>query len=55
MRLVYVPAAVVTIVLLLTLPLWPWSRGWTWVPAGMIGMIAGIVWLVTLVEITSTA
>lgn len=19
-------------------PLWPWSRGWTWVPAGMLAM-----------------
>ena len=19
-------------------PLWPWSRGWTWAPAGMLAM-----------------
>jgi hypothetical protein len=25
-------------------PLWPWSRGWTWAPAGMLAMgVAGIV------------
>lgn len=49
----YAPALVVLVVLLLALPLWPWSRGWTWVPAGMIGMIGAIVWLVTFVEVTS--
>lgn len=25
-------------------PLWPWSRGWTWAPAGMLGMgLAGLL------------
>jgi hypothetical protein len=25
-------------------PLWPWSRGWTWAPAGMLAMgLAGVV------------
>lgn len=25
-------------------PLWPWSRGWTWAPAGMLAMgLAGLV------------
>jgi len=25
-------------------PLWPWSRGWTWAPAGMLAMgLAGLI------------
>ena len=23
---------------ILVAPLWPWSRGWTWIPAGMLTM-----------------
>lgn len=42
-----IPVVQVTIVAALTLfvaPLWPWSRGWTWAPAGMLGMgLAGIL------------
>lgn len=49
----YAPLIIVAVVLLLVIPTWPWSKGWTWVPAGMIGMIAAIVGLVTLVVLTS--
>jgi hypothetical protein len=42
-----IPIWQVTIVAALTVfvaPLWPWSRGWTWAPAGMLAMgLAGIV------------
>jgi hypothetical protein len=25
-------------------PLWPWSRGWTWAPAGMLAMgLTGLI------------
>lgn len=46
----FLPSLVVLVVLLLAMPLWPWSKGWTWVPAGMIGMIAAIVWTITAVD-----
>ncbi len=39
------PVVLVVTVLLLVLPVWPWSRGWGWVPVGMVGMILGTVLL----------
>ena len=36
-----IPTSQVVILGALTLfvaPLWPWSRGWTWAPAAMLGM-----------------
>ena len=36
-----IPVLQVAILAALTLfvaPLWPWSRGWTWAPAGMLSM-----------------
>ncbi len=42
-----IPIWQVVIVAALTLfvaPVWPWSRGWTWAPAGMLTMgLASIV------------
>jgi hypothetical protein len=36
-------AAMVAVTVLVA-PLWPWSRGWTWAPAGMLAMgLAGLV------------
>jgi hypothetical protein len=31
-----VPAIALAVIILLTMPLWPWSRGWTWAPAGIL-------------------
>lgn len=45
-----IPSLVVLVSLVFVLPLWPWSKGWTWVPTGMVGMIAAYVWLVTAVH-----
>lgn len=36
----YLPLAAIVGVLILVLPWWPWSRGWTYVPAVMVGVIA---------------
>lgn len=33
-----VAIGVLALILLAVLPLWPWSRGWGWAPAGMIAM-----------------
>jgi hypothetical protein len=33
-----VPMVLVAAAVLFVLPLWPWSRGWGWVPAGVLGM-----------------
>lgn len=45
-----IPSIVVAVVLLLAMPLWPWSRGWGWIPTGMVGVIAAIVWSITAVD-----
>lgn len=29
---------IIAILVILAAPLWPWSRGWTWAPAGMLAM-----------------
>ena len=34
--------------LVLVLPLWPWSRGWGWVPAAMVGVTLATIVLFTL-------
>jgi len=37
-------ASIVAVLMLFVSPLWPWSRGWTWAPAGMLAMgLAGIL------------
>ncbi len=46
----YFPSLISLIVLALVIPVWPHSKGWTWAPAGMIGMIAGIIIAVTSVS-----
>ncbi|MFA9444201.1 DUF3309 family protein [Egicoccus sp. AB-alg6-2] len=32
------PLVVTAALTLLAAPLWPWSRGWSWAPAGMLAM-----------------
>ncbi|MEY3019603.1 MAG: hypothetical protein RLZZ272_587 [Actinomycetota bacterium] len=34
-------------------PLWPWSRGWTWAPAGMLamGLAALVLFSLTVVPV----
>lgn len=46
--LVYLPAVVVSLALLLVLPLWPWSRGWGYVPAAMVAVVLASIGLFTL-------
>lgn len=33
-----VPLVAIAVLVLLAAPLWPWSRGWTWAPAGILAM-----------------
>ncbi|WP_130651043.1 DUF3309 family protein [Egicoccus halophilus] len=33
-----VPFVIIAVLILLAAPLWPWSRGWSWAPAGMLMM-----------------
>lgn len=33
-----VSIVLVAAAVLFVLPFWPWSRGWGWVPAGVLGM-----------------
>ncbi len=40
----FVPAVVLATLLILAAPLWSWSRGWGWAPAGMIAI--GLVTLI---------
>ena len=44
----WLPTIVVLIAMLLAAPLWPWSRGWSWAPAGMIAVTAATILLFTL-------
>ncbi len=49
-----IPTWQVIIVAILTLfvaPLWPWSRGWTWAPAGMLamGLVSMVVFASTVI------
>jgi len=37
----------VVIAFVVVVPLWPWSRGWGWVPAGMVGVILTTILLFT--------
>lgn len=30
--------AVIGLLVLAAIPIWPWSRGWTWAPAGILAM-----------------
>ena len=45
--LAYLPGIVVLVALVLVLPLWPWSRGWGYVPAAMVGVVLGSIVLFT--------
>ncbi len=44
----WLPSLVVLVLLVLVAPVWPWSRGWGWVPAGMVGVTLGTILLFTL-------
>ncbi len=33
-----VPMVLVGLLVLGALPFWPWSKGWGWAPAGILGM-----------------
>jgi hypothetical protein len=36
--------AILVALTVIVAPLWPWSRGWTWAPAGMLAMgVGGLV------------
>jgi hypothetical protein len=43
----WVLAAIVAVLTLFVAPVWPWSRGWTWAPAGMFAMGLATVLLFT--------
>lgn len=43
-----VSAALIALVLVAALPVWPWSRGWGWAPAGMVAMGLGTLVLFSL-------
>lgn len=44
----WIPSIVVVVTLVAVAPLWPWSRGWTWAPAAMVGVTAVTILLFTL-------
>jgi hypothetical protein len=44
----WLPTVVVLGAVLLVAPFWPWSRGWGWTPAGMVGVTLGSIVLFTL-------
>ena len=44
----WIPLVAVLVALALVVPLWPWSRGWTWAPAGMVAVTLVTILLFTL-------
>lgn len=44
----WVPSLVIALALVAVLPLWPYSRGWGYTPAGMVAVTLGTVVLFTL-------
>lgn len=44
----WLPTLAVVVALLLVAPIWPWSSGWGWVPAGMVGVTLATILLFTL-------
>ena len=32
------PAIIIAVLMILVAPLWPWSRGWGWPPAGVLAI-----------------
>lgn len=44
----WLPAVVVLVAVVLVSPIWPWSRGWGWVPAGMVGVTLATIVAFTL-------
>lgn len=33
-----IPMVLIALLVIAAIPWWPWSRGWGWAPAGMLGM-----------------
>ena len=33
-----VPTVILAVIVVFAMPVWPWSRGWGWAPAGMLLM-----------------
>ncbi len=33
-----IPMVLIAVLVLAAVPVWPWSRGWGWAPAGMLAM-----------------
>jgi hypothetical protein len=48
-----VPTVIISLMLLAVLPVWPWSRGWGWSPAGMLamGLVTLLVFSLSVVPI----
>lgn len=44
----WIPLVVVVVAFVLVAPVWGWSRGWTWAPAGMVAVTAVTILLFTL-------
>lgn len=44
----WLPSIAVLVALVLAAPLWPWSRGWGWTPAAMVGVTLATIVLFTL-------
>ena len=44
----WLPTVAVLVALVLTAPVWSWSRGWGWTPAAMVGVVLATIVLFTL-------
>lgn len=53
--MLYLPVALVALVLIVVLPVFPWSRGWGFAPAGIVGVVLLTVVLFLLAELARAA
>lgn len=53
MGVLLIPVAMVSLLVLLVLPFWPWSRGWGYNPAGILAVTLGTVLLFLAAELAS--
>lgn len=53
--MIYLPLALVGVLLVLVLPVFPWSRGWGGAPAGIVGVVFLTVLLFLVAELLAGA
>lgn len=53
--IVFIPVITVSLLMVFVLPLWPWSRGWGYTPAGVLAVTLGTVVLFLVAALAERA